>query len=414
MADLKNAAPRRAAFIFVFITVALDMLALGVMIPVLPKLILSFKPGDVGRAAEITGVFGFAWAAMQFFFSPVLGSLSDRIGRRPVILLSNLGLGLDYVIMALAPSLGWLFLGRLVSGITAASYPTATAYIADVTPPEKRAASFGMLGAAFGLGFVVGPAVGGFLGQIDLRLPFWAAAVLSLLNTAYGFFVLPESLPLERRGKFNWKKANPVGSLKLLRSHPELFGLALACFLYFLAHESLPSVFVLYASYRYSWTDSGIGTALALTGVCSTVVSATLIGRAVRTLGEARTLMVGLFFGILGFSTYGFAFEGWEFMLGIPLIGLWGLTGPSMQALMSRRVGASEQGQLQGALGSMRGISGMIGPLLFTQVFAMAIDVRREIHLPGAPYLFAGGLIFFALLLSFRVVGRGNNSVSSV
>src|SRR5215217_7863517 len=231
-------APGSAAFIFIFVTVALDMLALGVMIPVLPKLVLQFEGGDMAKAVAITGVFGFVWAAMQFVFAPVLGLLSDRFGRRPIVLLSNLGLGLDYVLMALAPTLGWLFAGRVISGITAASVSTASAYIADVTPPEKRAAQYGMLGAAFGLGFVVGPAVGGLLGAIDLRLPFWVAAALSLANAGYGLFVLPESLPRERRAPaLAWARANPRGSLKLLRSHPELFGLAAAALLYFLAHE---------------------------------------------------------------------------------------------------------------------------------------------------------------------------------
>jgi DHA1 family tetracycline resistance protein-like MFS transporter len=219
--------PGRAAFAFIFVTVALDMLALGIMAPVLPKLVIQMEGGDVARAASITGVFGFAWAAMQFLFSPLLGAVSDRFGRRPVVLLSNLGLGLDYVVMALAPTLSWLFVGRIVSGITAASFSTAGAYIADVSPPEKRAAQFGMLGAAFGLGFIIGPAAGGLLGGVDLRLPFWVAAALSLANACYGFFILPESLPRERRARLELAKANPLGSLRLLRSRPALLAAAL-------------------------------------------------------------------------------------------------------------------------------------------------------------------------------------------
>ncbi|MFL5347882.1 MAG: TCR/Tet family MFS transporter [Hyalangium sp.] len=395
--------PNRAAFAFIFVTVMLDMLALGIMVPVLPKLIIAFEGGDRAGAASVTGLFGFTWAAMQFVFSPVLGTLSDRFGRRLVILLSNFGLGLDYVLMALAPSLGWLFAGRLISGITAASFSTASAYIADVTPAEQRAARFGMLGAAFGLGFIVGPAVGGLLGDISLRLPFWAAAGLSLVNAAYGFFILPESLPPERRTEFAWRRANPLGSMKLLRSHGELLGLAAATFLYSLAHESLPSMFVLYTDYRYGWSERMVGLTLAAVGVCSTIVSAALVGPAVARLGERRALLVGLFFGALAFLVYALAPTGRLFLVGIPFGALLGLAGPAMQALMTRRVEASHQGQLQGALSSLRGITGMMGPVLFTQIFAVAIRDTSLPHLPGAPYLLAGALMAGGLFLSWRV-----------
>jgi MFS transporter, DHA1 family, tetracycline resistance protein len=245
-------APGSAAFIFVFITVALDMMAVGIIAPVLPKLIIDFQQGDVERAATYVGLFATMWAAMQFIFSPIIGAASDRFGRRPVILLSNFGLGLDYILMAVSPSLAWLFVGRVISGITSASYPTAGAYIADVTPPQERAAKFGMLGAAFGLGFIVGPAIGGLLGSIDLRLPFWVAAGLSLANAAYGYFVLPESLPPERRKAFSLRAANILGAFRLLRSHPELLGMAAALFVMGLAHESLPNTFVLYGTQRLS------------------------------------------------------------------------------------------------------------------------------------------------------------------
>lgn len=393
----------RAAFAFIFVTVMLDMLALGIMAPVLPKLVIEFKGGDIASAAAVTGVFGFFWAAMQFVFSPVLGALSDRYGRRPVILLSNMGLGLDYVLMAMAPSLAWLFVGRLLSGITAASFSTAGAYIADITPVEKRAARFGMLGAAFGLGFIVGPAVGGVLGDISLRLPFWAAAGLSLVNAAYGFFVLPESLPPERRSAFQWRRANPLGSLRLLRSHPGLIGLAAAAFLYNLAHEALPSIFVLYTDYRYGWSESTVGLSLAAVGLSSTIVSGFLVGPLVARLGERRALLAGLTFGVASYLCYGLAPTSLLFLAGIPLGGLMGLTAPSMQALMTREVAPSEQGQLQGALSSLRGISGMMGPLLFTQIFAMAIQNESVPRMPGAPYLLSAVLTGGAMLLSWHV-----------
>jgi DHA1 family tetracycline resistance protein-like MFS transporter len=397
-------APGRAAFAFIFVTVLLDMLALGIMVPVLPRLVVQFQDGDVGRAAAVTGVFGFAWALMQFVCSPVLGALSDRVGRRPVILLSNLGLGLDYVLMAVAPSLAWLFAGRLLSGVTAASFSTASAYIADVTPPERRAARFGMLGAAFGLGFVVGPALGGVLGGVDLRLPFWVAAALSLANALYGFFILPESLPPEKRAKAGgWRRAGPLAALRLLRTTPGMAGLAGTAVLYFLAHEALPSMFVLYTGYRYGWGETQVGLVLAVIGVCSTVVSAALVGPAVKRLGERRALLVGLSCGLAGFALYGLAPTGALFLVGVPLVGLWGLTGPAMQALMSQRVGGAAQGQLQGALSSLRGLTGMGGPLLFTQAFTLAVGAGAPLHLPGAPYLLAAGLLGLSLLLALRV-----------
>jgi DHA1 family tetracycline resistance protein-like MFS transporter len=396
-------APGSAAFIFIFITVALDMMAVGITVPVLPKLIIQFQQGDVARAAWYVGAFATLWAAMQFIFSPIIGAASDRFGRRKVILLSNLGLGLDYVLMAVAPTMGWLFLGRLISGITSASYPTAGAYIADVTPPAERAGRFGMLGAAFGLGFIVGPALGGVLGSIDLRLPFWVAAGLSLANTAYGFFILPESLPPERRRPFSLRNAHVFGSFRLLRSHPELFGLASALFVMSLAHEALPNTFVLYTDQRYGWSESQVGLALAVIGVSSVVVSMLLVKPLVRRLGERRAALFGLCCGIGGFLTFGLAPEGSIFLTGIALVSLWGVANPSFQSLMSRRIDPSEQGQLQGALGSIRAVTGMLGPLLFTQVFAAAVRHGGE-PLLGAPFLLSAVLLAATLVIGFRVL----------
>lgn len=404
--------PSKAAFAFVFVTVALDMLALGVMIPVLPKLIIEFEGGDIAAAARMTGIFGFAWALMQFFFSPVLGTLSDKVGRRPIILLSNLGLGLDYVLMAIAPSIPWLFAGRLISGITAASHSTAGAYIADVTPPEKRAARYGLLGAAFGLGFVVGPAVGGFLGGISLRLPFWAAAGLSLLNAAYGFFVLPESLKKENRTAFSWSRANPLGALKLLRSNRAILVLALSCTLSFLAHESLPSMWVLYTDYRYKWDERTVGISLAAVGIGSMVVSGLLVGRLVKWLGEAGALAAGLAFGCVGMALFGFATNTALFLTGIPCIALFGITNPAFQSILSRQVGAGDQGQLQGALASLRGVTGMIGPLLFTQVFTLFIGTSRPFEFPGAPYALAAALLALSFALAFSALPKAKSATS--
>jgi DHA1 family tetracycline resistance protein-like MFS transporter len=348
-------------------------------------------------------VFGTAWALMQFIFSPVLGALSDRFGRRPVILISNFGLGLDYVLMALAPNLWWLFVGRVISGVTAASISTGFAYIADVTPPERRAASFGLMGAAFGLGFILGPALGGLLASIDPRMPFWVAAALSLMNAMYGLFVLPESLPIERRMGFSFRRANPVGSLKLLRSHPELMGLATVKFVADLAHAVLPSVFVLYASYRYAWDEWAIGLTLGVVGACALIVQAGLIGPIVKWLGEPHALLLGLGGGVAGFLVFGLADVGPLFWAGIPLLSLWGIAGPTSQSLMSRRVSGSEQGQLQGANNSIMGVASLIGPGLFTLTFSYFIGAGSIWHLPGAPFLLAAVLLAAAAGLAWHV-----------
>lgn len=396
------AAPRRAAVAFIFITVVLDVLALGIIVPVLPALVVEFLDGDTARAAETYGVFATAWAFMQFIASPFLGALSDRFGRRPIILLSITGLGLDYILMAMAPTLAWLFVGRVISGITSASFATAAAYIADVTPAQDRAKSFGLIGAAFGLGFVLGPAVGGIVGAVNPRLPFWIAAALCLANALYGLFVLPESLPVERRSPFSWTRANPLGSLRLLRSHPEVFGLAGVTLLYYVAHEVLPSSFVLYTGYRYGWDTQTIGLTLAAVGVCTAIVSGGLVGPIVKRLGPRGGVLLGLTCGALAFAAFGLASTGAGFLLGIPLMAFLGVYSPSAQGIMSQRVSGSEQGRLQGAMMGLRGLSGLFSPFVFTYTFAAFIS-HPEWHVPGAPFLLAGALLVAALLLAVRV-----------
>jgi DHA1 family tetracycline resistance protein-like MFS transporter len=393
---------RRAAFAFVFITVALDMLALGVIVPVLPKLVLQFEGGDTGNAATIYGLFGTVFAAMQFLFAPLLGALSDRYGRRPLILLSNAALGLDYFVMALAPSLAWLFAGRVIAGICSASFSIPGAYVADVTPPERRAARFGALGAAFGLGFVIGPAFGGFLGAWDPRLPFWVAAVLSLANFLYGLAVLPESLPPARRAAFDWRRANPLGALGALRARPQVIGLAAALFLAAIAHEVQPSLWVLYTDHRYGWDARTVGLTLALVGVMSAFVGAVLTGRAVASFGERPTLLAGTACGTLGFILYGIATSGSVFAAAIPLVGLLGVAGPAAQAIMTSRMRADEQGRLQGALSSLSGVAHMIGPVLFTSVFALALRPDDRLA-EGAPFLLAAVFLAASGGLAWRV-----------
>jgi DHA1 family tetracycline resistance protein-like MFS transporter len=398
-----GAGRRRAAFAFIFATVLLDMLAIGIVIPVLPKLVVDFMAGDAEQAAKILGLFGTAWALMQFLFSPLQGALSDRFGRRTVILISNFGVGLDYIVMAVAPTLAWLFVGRVVSGITAASISTSYAYVADVTPADQRAARFGLLGAAFGAGFVFGPALGGLAGSISPRLPFWIAAGLSLANACYGLLVLPESLPRSRRAAFNWRRANPLGALALLRSHADLSGLAVVNFLSDLAHAALASIAVLYMLYRYGFDERAVGLTMAGVGVASIVVQGAVVGAVTRRVGERVSLLLGLGFGVLGFLVFTFASSGVVFWPGIPLLALWGLESPAVLALMSRRVDSAEQGRLQGANASITGMANLFGPGLFTQAFAYAVGGGAAWHLPGLPFLIATLLLALAAMLAWRV-----------
>ncbi len=394
--------PRKAAVVFIFTIVLLDVIALGIIIPVLPKLVESMV-GETPRGAEIFGLFGTAWALMQFLCSPLLGALSDRFGRRPVLLISMAGHGLDYILMALAPNLLLLFVGRIISGITAASFGTAYAYIADVTGPEKRAQGFGVVGAAFGVGFVLGPALGGILGAYDPRLPFWVAAGFSLANAAYGYLFVPESLPPERRMAFSWARANPVGALKLLSRRPELIGLAGVNFLHQLAHASLPAIAVLYTSYRYGWDSQMMGLSLAAIGIMSGVVQGTLIKPIVALIGERRTQLTGLLFGALGFAIYGMASTSLEFWAGIPVMALWGVAGAATQAMMSRLVTASEQGQLQGANSSIMAVAGLIGPGLFSFTFAWSIAGGAASPVPGLAFLLAAALLVLGAALAWQV-----------
>ena len=410
-ANIKAApAAGRAAVIFVFITLTLDVLAMGVIIPVLPELIEDFMAGSDADAVRIGAWMGFVWAAMQFLFTPIQGALSDRFGRRPVLLISMTGLGLDYILMALAPNLWWLFVGRAISGITAASFGTANAYIADITPVEKRPAAYGMMGAAFGIGFVLGPLLGGQAGTIDPRLPFWIAAALSLANAAYGYFILPESLPPERRSKhFSLANANPIGAFRLLARNTQLAGLATAQFLYMLGHNVYPAVFVWFTKYRYGWDEAMNGWALALVGVTSIIVQGGLIGPVVKALGERRSILTGLSFGIAGFLIYAFGEASYWVWIAIPISALWGFYGPAAQTLMTQRVNPNEQGQLQGALGSLMGIASIIAPILYPNSLAFAIEARADAPgwpLLGAPFFVAAALLIAAFIVAERVTRK--------
>lgn len=402
--------PRRAATVFIFITVLIDMVTFGMIGPVLPKLIAGFVRNNYSSAAEMIGIFGTVWALMQFFCSPLLGMLSDRIGRRPVILISNGVTAIDYAIMALAPNLWWLFAGRVLSGIATSNMSTASAYIADVTPPEKRAAAFGMIGSAFGLGFVLGPAIGGLVGNVNPRLTFWAAAAFALINTLYGMFVLPESLPRERRTpRLEWKRANPVGSLRLLRSHHELWGLTWVNFITYVAHEVFPNVWVIYCIAAFGWSTGSIGLTLALVGIVAAINQATMIGPVVKRLGERRTLLASLVVAVVGLLLMG-TNNGILFLVAAVIISL-PMYQASSQALMTRRVGPAEQGELQGALGSVRGISMLLGPSLFAFTFAQFAGPWRSLGLMGAPWILAAILYLVSLTVAWRVTSRADDVV---
>jgi len=399
--------PRRAALIFIFITVLIDILAFGLIIPVLPHLIQHFLDGDVSRAAIWYGYFSTAFITMQFFFTPVQGALSDWLGRRPVILLSNLGLGLDFLMMALVNTLPLLFIGRIISGLTAASFSTANAYVADVTPPAKRAQAFGMMGMAFGIGFVVAPAIGGFLGEINLRLPFWVAVVMCLANFTYGFFVLPESLPKEKRTThFDWAHANPFGALRLLRRYPQVLGLIGVLFLMALAHMVYPTTFVLYADYRFHWGPQMVGYTLALVGVLAAIVQGGLIKPIVKALGERHTLLFGLACGTIGFALYAVAPTGYWFWAMMPVAALWGIAGPAAQAIMTHHVDPREQGRLQGAVASLSSIAGILAPTLFTRVFAAVTQSQHHDAWAGATFWLASAMVGAAFVLAWYTVAH--------
>jgi DHA1 family tetracycline resistance protein-like MFS transporter len=395
---------RSPAFGFIYATAVMNSISFGLMIPVLPNLIKAFLGGDTASAANWQALFGVTWGAMQFFAGPVLGRLSDRFGRRPVLVISVFGLGLDFLIMAFAPTLWWLLVGRVLNGLTAASFSTANAYVADVTPPEQRARNFGLLGSAFSIGFLGGPLVGGLLAAVNLRFPFLAAAALCLINGLYGLFVLPESLPLERRlTAFDWRKANPVGSLRMLQSHQALLGLASVYFLFMLAQSVLPNIFVLYTTYRYHWSLPFLGATFLITGALGLFVSAVLVGPVVKRIGERGAVLAGAGFGAIGFLVYALAPTGALYFTGAPVFALMGLMSPGLMGLMSRRVAPNQQGQLQGANQSLQGITSILGPLLFPLTFAFALRHDATLHMPGLAILIAAALMVVAGVIAYFV-----------
>jgi MFS transporter, DHA1 family, tetracycline resistance protein len=398
---------RKAAIFFIVVTLFIDILGMGIIIPILPGLIREFVGGSESIVACYFGPLSSVYALMQFLCAPLLGALSDRFGRRPVILISLLGLGANYLIMAIAPSIGWLFLGRFVAGIMGASYTTANAYIADISTPENRAQNFGLVGVAFGLGFIFGPAVGGMLGALNIRLPFIAAACFSLMNLLYGFFVLPESLSPENRSHFVWHRANPVSSIMRLRNYPFVASLAMVFILISLPQRGMESIWVLYTSYRFGWGEQANGFSLALVGVMAVIVQGFLIRPVIKALGEERTAILGLGISTLIYVLYGMAYKGWMMLIIVILGTLGGLAGPAIQGLVAGSVSPSDQGKVQGALTSLTSLTSIGAPLIFTTwLFGYFTSDRAPCKLPGAPF-FLGALLFLtALIVIMRVLRR--------
>lgn len=393
---------RRAGLGFIFVALSIDILGLGLIAPILPQLIGSFEGVNLSFASSFYGLLIAVYALMSFTFASAIGSLSDRFGRRPVILLSVLGLGLDYVIIALAPTLAWLVVGRILAGIFGAIETTAFAYVADISAPEKRAQNFGLLGAAFGIGFIVGPLLGGLLGTIDLRLPFWVAAGLAFLNALYGLFVLPESLTPEYRRPFSWSRANPVGALLALRRFPNALGLVTVYALINLALAGLISVWVLYTNYRYGWDAAEVGVSLAVVGLTSAVVQGALVGPVVARLGEARTALLGLASATLSYGLYGVASQGWMLYVLIGVAAFGGLATPAVQAAISRQVPPDEQGLLQGALAGLANLTSVIGPPVAAGLFAYFVSPNAPLALPGAAFFLCTLLSLIALMVARR------------
>lgn len=403
--SLASGAGRQAAIVFILVTAVLDIIAMGIVIPVLPPLIEEFA-GSTARAGIINGVFIALWGLMQFVASPIIGSLSDRYGRRPVLLLSALGLAADYVLMALAPNLWWLALGRLIAGVTSASFTTVYAYMADITAPEQRARAYGLIGAAFSGGFVLGPVLGGFLGTISPRMPFWVAGAMSGVAFLYGWLILPESLPRERRMPFAWSRANPFGAMRLLRSHHELFGLTGVNFLLYFAHHVFSAVFVLYAGHRYGWTAWEVGLLLALVGVLDMLVQGLLVGPVAKRYGDRATMVFGLFGGSVGLAAMGLAPTGFAFVLAMLPNALWGLAMPTLQALMTRRVSESEQGQLQGANSAVASIAGVASPVFFGWIYSLSVGESPLLPTAGAAFLIAALVLLAAAFIGWFVARR--------
>lgn len=402
----------KAAIKFIFITLLIDVTGLGLIIPVIPELIKSLTGGNTSDASEWGGWLTFAYAIMQFLFAPVMGNLSDQYGRRPVLLLSLLGFGIDYILVAFAPTILWLFAGRLIAGVTGASFTTASAYIADISTDKNRAQNFGMIGAAFGLGFIIGPVIGGLLGSLGPRVPFLFAAGLTLLNTLYGYFVLPESLPKENRRKFSWKRANPMGSLLHLKKYPDIGNLVLSLIFIYIAAHAVQSNWSFFAIEKFKWSERLIGISLGGFGLMIALVQTVLMRKVNPILGNKRSVYIGLSFYTVGMLLFGLASATWMMFAFMVPYCLGGIAGPALQAIISGHVPPNEQGELQGALTSLMSLTSIIGPILMTHLFAYFTKPDAPIYLPGSPFFMGSLLMLASTLLAYFALRKEKDAVT--
>lgn len=403
-----------AALGFIFITLLIDSIGFGIIIPIMPQLITELTHENLSVAAEYGGWLTFAYAIMQFTFAPVMGNLSDRYGRRPVLLCSLFGFGADYIFLSLAPSIWWLFVGRIIAGITGASFTTASAYIADISTPEKRAQNFGLVGAAFGLGFIIGPAIGGQLSHFGIRFPFYAAAVLALMNWLYGYFILPESLPKENRRPFEWKRANPVNSLLRLKQYPAVAGLVLSLLLIYISAHAVQSTWTFYSMEKFHWTTQVVGYSLTFVGVILATVQGGLIRVIIPKLGKEKSVYTGLILSSIGFVLIAFATEGWMMMVFMIPYALGGISGPSLQGIISNHVPSNEQGELQGALTSLMSATSIVGPPFMTTLFAYFTGPKAPVSFPGAPFIMGALLTSTSAVLAYRSIKRDQQELPNV
>ena len=392
---------KQAAIGFIFITMLIDITGLGIIIPVIPTLIKELINGDISEAAKYGGWLTFAYAITQFIFAPLIGSLSDKYGRRPIILISLFGFSLDYLLLSLAPTITWLFVGRIIAGVTGASITTASAYIADISTNENRTKNFGLIGAAFGLGFIIGPVIGGLLGQYGARVPFYAAAVLCMVNFLYGYFVLPESLSKENRRAFSWKRANPVGALLNLKKYPNLIGLIIAIFILYVASHAVQSNWSFYTIYRFNWSEKMVGISLGIVGLLVGLVQGGLIRYTNPRLGNEKSIYIGMALYTLGMFLFAFASQSWMMFVFLIPYCLGGIAGPALQAVVSQEVLPSEQGEIQGTLTSLMSASSIIGPPLMSTIFYYFTHKEAPFQFPGAPFILGGILMFVATIISF-------------
>ncbi|HXS37812.1 MAG TPA: TCR/Tet family MFS transporter [Flavipsychrobacter sp.] len=391
---------RNAAVGFIFVTLLIDCIGLGIIIPVMPKLIQQLTGSNLSVASEYGGWLTAVYAIMQFVCAPILGNLSDRYGRRPVLLLSLFGLGVDYLFLSFAPTIGLLFVGRIIAGIFGASFTTGTAYLADISTPEKRAQNFGLVGAAFGLGFIIGPAIGGKFGELGLRVPFMVAAALSLLNCIYGLFILPESLLKENRRRFEWKRANPVGSLLHLKKYPIISGLIVSLILMYVAGYSVQATWTFYTMLKFNWSTGLVGYSLGFVGILIAIVQGGLIRYTIPKFGQKNSIYIGLILYMTGCALFGFATQSWMMFVFLIPYCLGGIAGPALQGIISSQVPANEQGELQGALTSLMNVTSIVGPLIMTGLFSYFTRPKAPVYFPGAPYLMGAILMLLSIIFS--------------